>query len=79
MGDTTKVAVITVEDVTLHFTRGKELVLVDCLYVYKVRRNLISILSLSCNGYSVLFKKIYVFIKWNDEIIYDGSLIDNLY
>ena len=52
MGDTTKVAVVAVGVVSLHFDGGKELVLHDCLYVPRVRRNLISVHSLTYNGYS---------------------------
>ena len=62
MGDTTKVAAIIVGAVTLHFSRGKELVLDDCLYVCSVRRNLISVPSVACNGYSILFNKFSIFI-----------------
>ena len=63
MGDTTKVEIVAVGVVTLHFDGGKELVLHDCLYVPRVRRNLISVPSLACNGYSTLFNKTFVFIK----------------
>ena len=55
------------------------MVLVDCLYVSKVRRNLISVPSLACNGYSILFNKNSSLIKWNDETVCVGSLVDNLY
>ena len=79
MGDTTKVWDVAVGEVTLYFAGGKELVLVDCLYVPRVRRNLISVPSLACNGYSTLFNKIYIFIKWNDDVILYGSLVDNMY
>ena len=53
MGDTTKVTAEAVGVVTLHFQKGKELVVEDCLYVPTIRRNLISIQSLTCNGYSL--------------------------
>ena len=65
--------------VTLHFEGGKFLVLDDCLYVPNVRRNLVSVSCLSCNGYSLIFNKISIFIKFNDDIIYCGMLHDNLY
>ena len=53
--------------------------LVDCLYVSSVRRNLILVPSLACNGYSVFFNKNNIFIKKDDETICVGALIDNLY
>ena len=55
------------------------MILHDCLYVPKVRRNLISIPRLYSNGYSTLFNKTPIFIKWNDDVICYGSLVDNLY
>ena len=58
MGDTTKVVVVVVGVVTLHFDGDKELVLHDCLYVPRVRRNLISVPSLGCNGYSTFLIKV---------------------
>ena len=79
MGDTSKVAAIIVGVVTLHFDGCKVLVLQDCLYIPIVRRNLISILSLACNKISTLFNKNLVFIKWNDDVICCGMLVDNLY
>ena len=65
--------------VTLHFEGGKFLVLDDRLYVPDVRRNLISVSYLSCNGYSSFFNKNFIFIKFNDDIICCGMLHDNLY
>ena len=50
MGDTSRVAAVAVGDVTLHFGGDKFLVLKDCLYVPSVRRNLISVSGLTCNG-----------------------------
>ena len=79
MGDTSRVAAVAVGVVTLHFEGDKVLVLDDCLYVPNVRRNLVSVLCLSCNGYSSVFNKNYDFIKFNDDIIYRGMLCDNLY
>ena len=79
MGDTSRVAAVVVGVVTLHFKGGKFLVLDDCLYVPNVRRNLISVSCLSCNGYSSFFNKNSVFIKFNDDIICSGMLHDNLY
>ena len=49
-------AAIAVGVVTLHFGEGKKLVLNDCLFVPGVRRNLVLVFCLSCNGYSSLFK-----------------------
>ena len=58
MGDTSRMAVVAVGVVTLHFEGGKFLVLDDCLYVPGVKRNLVSVSCLSCNGYSSVFNKI---------------------
>ena len=79
MGDTSRVAAVAVGVVTLHFEGGKFLVLDDCLYVPGVRRNLVSVSYLSCNGYSLVFNKNSVFVKYNDDIICHGMLQDNLY
>ena len=57
MEDTSRVAAVIVGVVTLHFGGGKKLVLRDCLYISGVRRNLVSVSYLSCNGYSLLFNK----------------------
>ena len=69
MGDTSCVAAVT-----LHIEGGKSLILDDCLYVPDVRRNLVLVLCLSCNGYSSVFNKNSVFVKYNDDIIYRGIL-----
>ena len=61
------------------FLCGKLLVLNDCLYVPNVRRNLISISCLSCNGYSIIFNKNMISIKCNADNICNGMLVDNLY
>ena len=66
---TSHVAAVAVEVVTLHFEGGKKLVLSDCLYVPGVRRNLVSVSCLSCNGYSSFFNKNYIFIKLNSMMI----------
>ena len=39
LGDTSKVIAEAVGVVTLHFSKGRELVLEDCLYVPRVRMN----------------------------------------
>ena len=65
--------------VTLHFEGGRFLVLHDCLYFLSVRRNLISVSCLSCHGYSSLFNKKSIFVKYDDKLICVGMLIDNLY
>ena len=65
--------------VTLYFGGDKKLVLYDCLYVPGVRRNLDSVFCLSCNGYSSLFNKDSIFIKYGDDIICHGMLSENLY
>ena len=52
MGDTSHVAAVVVGVITLHFEGGNFLVLDDCLYVPDVRRSLVSVFCLSCNGYS---------------------------
>ena len=79
MRDATKVAAVAVGEITLQFSGDRVLVLVDCLYVPLVRRNLISVPSLACNGYSVCFNKNNVLIKKDDETICIATLIDNLY
>ena len=79
MGDTSHMAAVIVGVVTLHFEGGKKLVLSDCLYVPSVRRNLVSVSYLSCNGYSSLFNKDSIFIKYRDDIICHDILLDNLY
>ena len=79
MGDTSKVAVEAVGVVTLHFSRGKVLVLEYCLYVPSVKRNLIPIPCLACNGYSTFFNKNSIFVKYDVDVICVGTLVDNLY
>ena len=79
MGDTSRVAAVAVGVVTLYFEGDKFLVLDDCLYVPSVRRNLVSVSCLSCNRYSSIFNKDYIFIKYNDDIICRGMLSNNLY
>ena len=79
MGDTTKVAAVAVGVVSLHFSGGKILVLEECLYVPSIRRNLISVSCLSCNGFSALFNKNFVSIKYGADEICLGMLVDNLY
>ena len=73
MGDTSRVATVAVGVVTLHFKGGKFLVLDDCLFVPGVRRNLVSVFYLSCNGYSSVFNKDSVFVKYNDDIVGSGA------
>ena len=72
-------AAVIVGVVSLHFSRGKFLVLEDCLYVPKVRRNLISVSYLSCNGFSAIFNENFVSIKYDVDEICCGMLVDNLY
>ena len=69
MGDTSRVAAVAVGVVTLHFEGGKFLVLDDCLYVPDVRRNLVSVFCLSCNGYSSVLIKI-LFLSNTMMILY---------
>ena len=79
MGDTSRMAAVAVGVVTLHFEGDKYLVLSGCHYVPSVRRNLVLIFCLSCNGYSSFFNKDSIFVKYNDDIICRGMLSDNLY
>ena len=79
MGDTSRMAAVAVGVVALHFGEGKKLVLSDCLYILGVRRNLVLVSCLSCNGYSSLFNKDSIFVKYGDDIICRGMLSDNLY
>ena len=71
-------AAVAVGVVTLHFEGDKILVLSDCLYVPSVMRNLVSVSCLSCNEYSSVFNKDSIFVKYNDDIICRGMLLDNL-
>ena len=77
--DTSKVAAVTVGVVSLLFLGRKILVLEDCLYVPNVRKNLISVSSLSCNGFSAIFNKNFVSVKYDADEICCGMLIDSLY
>ena len=61
------------------FSEGKLLVLNDCLYIPNVRRNLISVSCLSYTGFSAIFNKNLVSIKYNVDEICVGMLVDNLY
>ena len=74
MVDTSRVAAVAVGVVTLHFEGGKFFILDDCLYVSDVRRNLVLVSCLSCNGYSSVFNKNFIFVKYNNDIICRGML-----
>ena len=65
--------------VSLLFPGGKTLVLDECLYVLNVRRNLISVSYLSCNGFSAILNKNFVSIKYEVDEICSEMLTDNLY
>ena len=58
LGDTSRVAAKVVGEVSFHFGGHKVLVIKDCLYVPNIRRNLILVSCLACNGYSALLIKI---------------------
>ena len=66
-------------EVSLHFGGHKVLVLKDCLYILNIRRNLISVSCLACNGYSALFNKNSVSILNEKDKICSRMLIDNFY
>ena len=68
-----------VGEVSLYFGEHKVLVLKDCLYVPNIRRNLIFVSCLVCNGYSASFNKNLVSILNGKDKICSGMLIDNLY
>ena len=55
------------------------MVLNNCLYVSNVRRNLISVSCLPCNGFSAVFNKNFVSVKYHADEICVGMLVDNLY
>ena len=55
MGDATRVAVVAVGDVILHFVSNKTLILRNCLYVPTFRRNLISVSKLVKDNFYVCF------------------------
>ena len=79
LGDTSRVVAKVVGEVSLHFRGHKVLVLKYCLYVPQVRRNLISVSCLACNGYSASFNENSVYILNGEDKNYSGMLIDNLY
>ena len=79
MRDTSRVAATAVGVVTLHFEGGRVLVLHHFLYVPIIRMSLNSVSCLFCHGYSSLFNKKSVFVKYDDKFIYVGMLADNLY
>lgn len=82
LGDGTEVAVLAIGNVSLNFENKRTLVLKDVLYVPSIRRNLISVSSLSKNGYSVCFNEFYddsVVIKFRKQMICSGSMIDDLF
>ena len=66
-------------EVSLHIRGHKVLVLKDYLYVPQIRRNLISIFCLACNGYSASFNENSVSILNEKDKICSEMLIDNLY
>ena len=66
-------------EVSLHFGGHKVLVLKDYLYVPSIRRNLIYVYCLACNGYSTSFNKNSISILNGKDKIYFGILIDNFY
>ena len=78
MGNATKVAAVTVGDVSLSFGRNKTLVLRNCLYVPSFRKNLILVSKLFKDEYSILFDN-KVVIKKYKHFICSGILVDNLY
>ena len=61
-------------EVSLHFGGHKVLVLKDCLYVPQIRRNLISVSCLACNGYSASFNENSVSILNGEDKICSGML-----
>ena len=70
LGDTSKVAAVALGVVSLYFSGGKIFILEYCHYVPNVRRNLISIFCLACNGFSTIFNKNFVFNKYDvDESV----------
>ena len=74
LGDTSNVAAVIVGVVSLHFVGGKFLVLEDCLYIPNVRRNLISVFYFLCNGFSAIFNKNFVSVKYDADEICCGML-----
>ena len=76
LGDGTEVAVLAVGNIVLNFKNNRTLILKNVLYVPSIRRNLISVSSLSKNGYSVCFNEFYddsVVIKLGEQMICSGS------
>ena len=65
--------------VSLYFSRGKILVLEDCLYIPNIRKKFISVSCLSCNEFLAIFNKKIISIKYDVDEICCGMLVDNLY
>ena len=78
LGSETKVSAVVVGVVRLVFQNNKVSVLNNALYVPTIRRNLISVPSLSLLGYTCIFRQ-NVVIKINGSFIYSGNLSNDLY
>ena len=78
LGSEAKVLAVAVGVVRLVFQNNKVLVLNNALYIPTIRRNLISVPSLSMLGYTCSFGK-NVVIKINGSFIYSGNLSNGLY
>ena len=71
LGDTTKVAARALGEVSLHFGGNKVLILKDCLYVPNIKRNLIFISCLACNGFLLYLIRILFLlnIMWMRSVL----------
>ena len=78
MGDGSLVLAEAVGDVHLYFDSFRFLVLRDCFYVPRLKRNLISVACLFKDSYSVSFSN-KVVIRKNKSFICSGWMQNNLY
>ena len=79
MASSTSISVVIVRDLSLSFSNNSNLVLHYCLFVPYSRKNLISVSKLCNDSYSVSFKKTYVSIMKENEVVTCSTLMNNLY
>ena len=72
------VSAVTVGVIRLSFQNNKVLILNNALYVPCIRQNLISVLSLSLQGYTCVFGH-NIIVKINGNFICYGNLSNGLY
>ena len=77
-GSQTRVLAVAVGVIRLSFQNNKVLILNNALYIPYIRRNLISVSSLTSQGYTCVFGQ-EVVIKINGNFICSGNLSNGLY